>query len=92
MLQQLKTYLVKNKSLSILSAHFQLPDRLITGLTGPADEGVREKMKVQADMLEAHIGGLFEDIGWEATRDWVRSVLEPILLWLQRQMSKELLF
>ncbi|KAL1410540.1 hypothetical protein Q8F55_004553 [Vanrija albida] len=88
--QDIKVRIVKNETLGLVSRHYALRDMLLTGKKNAGD-CADSPTKVDADVFEAFLGGLLKDRGYKKTRNWIRDVIEPILIWLNSQMEAELL-
>jgi ribonuclease-3 len=70
--------IVNRHHLQELARHVQLGDELILGRGEETSQG-RERSSILADAMEAVIGAVFADAGWEPARALVLRLLEPDL-------------
>jgi len=75
---QLKAALVKRDTLAGLASELALGDYLKLG-RGEEASGGRRRPANLANALEAVVGAIFQDAGWEAARDFVTRILGPRL-------------
>ncbi len=73
-LAKMRAAVVSAATLADVAAELQLGDALLLG-KGEGVSGGREKPSILADALEAVIGALYLDRGWEAARDLVLDLL-----------------
>ncbi len=78
LLTKLRTRLVSEKPLASLARKLQLVDYIKLGRGEAANKG-RERESIQADAMEALIGAIYVDGGWEAARAFVLRVVEADL-------------
>ncbi len=70
--------IVSSVGLARLARRIDLGDYLLLG-EGEAQRGGRTRPSLLASAFEALVGSIFEDQGWEATRDWLLGLAEPEL-------------
>lgn len=69
--------LISNETISHLSLAYGLPSTL---LASPDQTHLfRQNVKIQADLFEAFIGGLFKQSGGKRTTGWVQEVFRPLV-------------
>lgn len=73
-MSKIKSYVVKKAVLSELAVEAGLGGYLKVG-KGEEDTGGRKKMSILADAMEALIGAVYRDGGFEASRDFVVGLL-----------------
>jgi ribonuclease-3 len=74
----LRATLVNRHHLQALAKDLGLGDELILGRGEETSRG-RERGSILADAMEAVIGAVFADTGWESTRALILKLLEPSL-------------
>jgi ribonuclease-3 len=74
----LRATLVNRNHLQALAREVGLGDELILGRGEETSRG-RERGSILADAMEAVIGAIFADAGWETTRALILRLLEPSL-------------
>jgi ribonuclease-3 len=78
--------IVNRHHLQELARGVQLGDVLILGRGEESSQG-RERSSILADAMEAVIGAVYADAGWEPTRALVLRLLEPSLLKLAQDAA-----
>lgn len=78
LLTKLRTRLVSEKPLASLARKLQLADYIKLGRGEAANKG-RERESIQADAMEALIGAIYVDGGWEAACTFVLRVVDADL-------------
>jgi len=74
----LRARLVNRQHLQALAQQLALGDHLILG-RGEANSQGRARPSILADAMEAVLGALFSEIGWDASRAIILRLLEPSL-------------
>ncbi|MFH1486584.1 MAG: ribonuclease III [Chloroflexota bacterium] len=74
----LRVALVREETLSAIAQHLELRAYLFVG-RGEEASGGRQRPSILSSALEALIGAIFLDQGWERTRHWLLSLLEEEL-------------
>jgi ribonuclease-3 len=74
----LRASLVRREHLQALARDVGLGEELILGRGEESSQG-RERSSILADAMEAVIGAIYADAGWEPTRTLVLRLLEPAL-------------
>ena len=82
----LRASLVNRHHLQLLAKAVELGDELILGRGEETSHG-RERGSILADAIEAVIGAVFADAGWETTRQLVLRLLEPSLQGVERDAA-----
>jgi ribonuclease-3 len=72
-LSRLRAQLVSGSTLARLSVAVGLPSWLVLP---PNSEAVRARINVQEDVLEAFMGAVFVDLGFDSARTWFVNALE----------------
>jgi ribonuclease-3 len=80
----LRATLVNRHHLQTLAKDLGLGDELILGRGEETSRG-RERGSILADAMEAIIGAIFADAGWEPTRALVLRVLDPSLAQIREE-------
>jgi len=68
---------VGNKTLSGISVNYKLPGNL--RLHHAQAASLKASVKVQADVFEAYVGGVYLDRGIEVARSWIYALFEPYI-------------
>lgn len=74
----LRAGLVNRNNLQALAQELGLGEHLILG-RGEANSQGRERPSILADAMEAVLGAVFEEVGWEPSRAIILRLLEPSL-------------
>ena len=77
-LSRMRAHLVREESLHALALQLGLP-RHLRFSEGEAKGGGAARASILADALEALIGAIHLDGGFEAAAQWVRSLFEPLM-------------
>ena len=80
--------IVNRHHLQALAREVGLGEELILGRGEESSQG-RERSSILADAMEAVIGAIFADAGWEPTRALVLRLLEPDLARLAREAAPQ---
>ncbi|KAI5476585.1 hypothetical protein MNV49_007472 [Pseudohyphozyma bogoriensis] len=72
----LRTTLICNDTLALLSDHFGLPSRLRAALGQMED--LKKNPKVKANLFEAYVCGVWDEYGEKEAVGWLEGVFEPI--------------
>ncbi|KAK4704237.1 hypothetical protein P7C70_g1971, partial [Phenoliferia sp. Uapishka_3] len=72
----LKSRLVCNETLAVLSSHYGLHERLEGAMAQL--NGLRQNEGVRADIFEAYIGALYDEHGAEVAEDFLSAILSPL--------------
>ncbi|KAF4622097.1 hypothetical protein D9613_009440 [Agrocybe pediades] len=87
----IRAMVVGNDNLARISLRYRLPDRL---RAQPAQlELLRRQTKVQADLFESVVGGLYHERGFEGLTRWMKQLFQPYLVAaynLQREANSAL--
>lgn len=83
-LTQLRTALVRKETLAELAASLNLGDYLYLG-HGESQAGGRHRTTNLARVMEAIMGAVLVDQGYEAARSWLLALLSPVLQRLARE-------
>ncbi|OCH96019.1 ribonuclease III [Obba rivulosa] len=72
---KIRALIVGNPTLASISVKYRLPDRL---RMHPAQTmTLRASANIQADLMEAYVGGLYEDSGLDVVKSWLHPLLTP---------------
>ncbi|MBT8141109.1 MAG: ribonuclease III [Gammaproteobacteria bacterium] len=77
-LTRLRAHLVNKQSLSILAESLNFSDMVILG-QGERSTGGKHRRSILADALEAVIGAVHLDMGYQAVTDFVRAIFTDML-------------
>ncbi len=87
-LARIKSIVVSEHTLAPLAASIGVPEALQMG-RGEEISGGRNKKAILADALEALIGAVFVDKGYEAVQRFVEGLIEPVVAETIRGQSKD---
>lgn len=87
-LSRIKSIVVSEHALAPIAASIGVPEALQMG-RGEEISGGRNKKAILADALEAVIGAVFVDRGYEAVRHFVESLVGPLIAETIRGQSKD---
>jgi len=80
MIEQLQS----ERSLAKLSLDYRLPSRLRADKS--VIHGLRSNPRIQCDMFEALVGGIWKQDGYAAARRWLRPVFKPLIEQVYEQL------
>ncbi|EMD40524.1 hypothetical protein CERSUDRAFT_130444 [Gelatoporia subvermispora B] len=84
---KIRALVVGNHTLASISVLYRLPDGL---RMHPAQTmTLRASANIQADLMEAYVGGLYEDQGLEVVKAWLHPLLTPYVHEAYRIIRKE---
>lgn len=83
-LSRVRAHLVKEQTLSHIAASLSLGEALMLG-AGEHKTGGKQRASILADTLEAVIGAIFLDAGFEETAKWVNALYDSV--WAQMDPS-----
>lgn len=72
---KMRSLVVTNATLATISQQYRLPDRLRQHVSQSV--ALRASGRVQADLFEAYVGGLYIDQGMDVVRSWLVALLRP---------------
>ncbi|KAL1410528.1 hypothetical protein Q8F55_004541 [Vanrija albida] len=84
--RRLGTWCVRNSTLAVLAKYWGLNRTIVMAAN------VRTKVnktKLRADVVEAHFGAMFKEMGWDWTDGYLRQVFKPIITFLAAEMKAE---
>jgi len=77
-MSKIKSYLVSGRTLSIIAKQIDLGSHILLG-KGELESGGREKQSILANTIESIFGAVFMDGGFEAAKDFILRVYDPVI-------------
>jgi len=84
---KIRSRVVGNATLAAISLYYDLPRWL--RLHPSQSRALRDSQKVQADLFEAYIGGLYLDQGFGLAKWWLAGVMKPLISTAYEEVREE---